>query len=78
MHKQFQQTMNQCFETNRPTELETGLKLFYQKIPEKDSDPPFLSREATGYVSKSYLDARPIYMPPVAIDIIRKLKYNFV
>ena len=62
--------MNQCFETNRPTELETGLKMFNQKIPEKDSDAPFLSREDTGFVGKNYCDTRPIYMPPVAIDVI--------
>jgi hypothetical protein len=56
--------------------METGLKMFTQKIPEKDSDPPFLSREETGYVSKTYLDARPIYMPPVAVDIVKKIKHN--
>lgn len=74
MHKQFRNTVDQCFETNRPTELETGLKMLGQPVPEVEGDPEPVPREATGYVSELYSDTRPIYMPPAAAEIIRKLQ----
>ena len=31
-------------------------------------------REDTGYVNEHYTDTRPIYMPPVANDIMQKIQ----
>ena len=58
MHKDFTKTMNQFFETNRPSQIETGLNLLTN---EKTYHP-----DQTGYVNEEYADTRFIYMPPVA------------
>ena len=63
MHKDFTKTMNQFFETNRPTQIETGLSLL--------NNQHIFHRDETGYVNAEYSDTRPIYMPPVAKEMLK-------
>jgi len=65
MHRQFTKTMNQFFETNRPSEYETAINL----LTSEESVP----REETGYVNELYSDTRPIYMPPVGAEIMNRI-----
>lgn len=64
MHSQFKKTMSQFYETGRPSEQQTFLGLW---------DKAQL-REDTGYVNEHYTDTRPIYMPPVANNIMHKIQ----
>jgi hypothetical protein len=66
MHKDFTKTVNQFFETNRPSQFETGLSLLSNEKTQK--------REETGYVNEEYADTRPIYMPAVAHEIMNSIK----
>ena len=56
--------MSQYYENGRPTEQQTFLGLW---------DRAQL-REDTGYVNELYTDTRPIYMPPVANNIMQKIQ----
>lgn len=58
--------MSQCFENNRPEEIVTGVEMLA-------ADKPVM-REETGYVNETYTDTRPIYMPPIAADLLDELK----
>ena len=58
MHEKFRKTIEECFETKRPSEFQTGKSMLI-------SDKPIL-REDTGYIKYLYSDIRPIYMPPIA------------
>lgn len=58
--------MSQIYENNRPDEYTTGWKM----LNDENSQP----REKSGYINEQYTDIRPIYMPPVAIEIMEELK----
>ena len=68
MHQKFNKTLELCFENNRPSEYQTGLKML---ISEQS-----ISREDTGYISDLYCDTRPIYLPPTAKHIFKKIISN--
>ena len=63
--KSYKHSLNACFETNRPTEFETGVKLL------KDSK----DRPPSGKVSNAFADTR-LYMPSTANKPYAKFKKN--
>ena len=62
--------VNKCFENNRPTEIETGVKLL-------DPNKPVYDRKELNYISDNYTDTRPIYFPPIAKEIISDVKREY-
>ena len=65
-HAQFNKTISQCFETMRPSEYQTGVKMMTSENP--------ISRQDLGYINSNYCDTRPIYMPSLARDVYNKIQ----
>ena len=61
MHRQFHTTLTQCFDTNRPTEYETGVTWLTAEKLESRNEP-------SEYVKELLQDTRPGYLNKFQLD----------
>ena len=74
-HKVYSQSLNRCFETNRPNEFEMGVKVLAEPIPLHNINADALARGAENFLYVNpHLTNKELYMPRILKNLEKNLQ----